>query len=562
MSFAEIQVELLRAEYPSLRPDHDPDIERYFDMRAAGRPADALNLYDSRLRGRYPDDDFRERVLRAYRLRDPILAALLSSAYARLGERLLERVKRTIKYVALKAGSFDPSDAYSTIKAAEAILAMLPRERFEAIAAVERLRRYADLLEYCRPAMAVAEDLVRAYLTESLDVVEGERRRRKAEREKQEEERREILVARDRASIGEDAVARNSRMERERSRAFERRTAERRAARSRPSATALMDLSRIRFSAADLSRIQIPPVLTGVEDRTLAFCFKYWNAVGDAAFERVLFLYSRKFGTTHYDVFQLIRQGRRSGRRDEEILTAVSSRLITGYYYSIRGDLYLQRAWTRLKARLEGTPSVPSSAPSAQSVLAVPTIAEGPAHPAIAKPRQRIRRATPGLPGRAAPGLPAISAPRTPSMPPAARPHAPPSPAPRPVAPPSVTPRRAIATPPEPVRAVPQRAITSGSVSDRLRKLSGRSYDVYEQRFLSKVRQAIRRVLAKSRGASRAFFVTIPQEAEDALFAFLRDHYSDPYMDWNGSEQRGRLAELGFELDSVDEIIKDCFARL
>ena len=551
MSFAEIQVELLRAEYPSLRPDHDPDIERYFDLRAAGRPGDALNLYDNRLRGRYPDDDFRERVLRAYRLRDPVLADLLSSAYARLGERLLERVKRTIKYVALKAGSFDQSDAYSTIKAAEAILAMLPRERFEAIAAAERLRRYADLLEYCRPAMAVAEDLVRAYLTESLDVVEGERRRRKAEREKQEEERREFLVARDREAIGEDAVARNSRMERERDRALERRTAERRAARSRPSATALLDLSRIRFSAADLSRIQIPPVLTGVEDRTLAFCFKYWNAVGDAAFERVLFLYSRKFGTTHYDVFQLIRQGRRSGRRDEEILTAVSSQLITGYYYSIRGDLYLQRAWTRLKARLEGAPS---AAPAAPAVLAVTTIASVPARPAVAKPaaakpvaakpRERIRQAPSGIP--------AASAPRAPSRPPA----------PRTVTPRTVTPRKAITTPPVPVRAAPQRAITTGSVSDLLRRLSGRSYDVYEQRFLSKVRQAIRRVLAQTRGASRAIFVTIPQEVEDALFAFLRDHYSDPYMDWNGSAQRGRLAELGFELDSVDEIIKDCFARL
>jgi hypothetical protein len=54
MSLEDLKVELLRAEYPSLRSDHDPDIERYFDLRASGRPADALVVYEKRIKPRYP----------------------------------------------------------------------------------------------------------------------------------------------------------------------------------------------------------------------------------------------------------------------------------------------------------------------------------------------------------------------------------------------------------------------------------------------------------------------------------------------------------------------------
>jgi hypothetical protein len=99
-----------------------------------------------------------------------------------------------------------------------------------------------------------------------------------------------------------------------------------------------------------------------------------------------------------------------------------------------------------------------------------------------------------------------------------------------------------------------------GSVSDRLRKLSGRSYDVYRDRFLAKARAAVRAVLSKTR--PRSLFASIPEEAEELVFGFLRDHYSDPYMDWEGGEQKKRLRELGFELESLDPVIEDCYHRL
>jgi len=136
MSILELETELLRTEYPYLSPEHDPDIERYYDLRSLGRSADALVLYQSRLVPRYPDDQFRTQILRAYRTRSPQYGLLLQQAYHQLGQRVLERTKKIIKYIAVKADSFDATDVYSTIKTADAILALLPRERFEAVMAI------------------------------------------------------------------------------------------------------------------------------------------------------------------------------------------------------------------------------------------------------------------------------------------------------------------------------------------------------------------------------------------------------------------------------------------
>ncbi|MDR2181573.1 MAG: hypothetical protein LBN92_02725 [Treponema sp.] len=97
-----------------------------------------------------------------------------------------------------------------------------------------------------------------------------------------------------------------------------------------------------------------------------------------------------------------------------------------------------------------------------------------------------------------------------------------------------------------------------GSVSDRLKKLSGRSYDVYQDRFHAKSRGAIRKVL----GAGRGLFFNLPEEAEDLIFNFLRNHYSDPYMDWEKSPDRKNLLEMGYDLPSLDPVIDECYRTL
>jgi hypothetical protein len=98
----------------------------------------------------------------------------------------------------------------------------------------------------------------------------------------------------------------------------------------------------------------------------------------------------------------------------------------------------------------------------------------------------------------------------------------------------------------------------TGSVSDRLRELSGRSYDIYQDRFLAKARPAIRRVL----GAGRGLFFTLSEEAEDLVYNFLQDHYSDPYMNWGGSPERTALSNLGYNLETLNPVIDECYRNL
>jgi hypothetical protein len=546
MTIPEIQEELLRQEYPFLMPGHDPDIEQYFHLRATNRSGEALNLYQYRLRPRYPNDEFRTMLMRCYRNRDPAYRVLLIRAFKALAERSIERVKRVIGYIADKAESYNARDIYSTIKAVESIMAVLPKEHYAAIAGIERFSRYAEALGLRERAVHRAVDLVRSYLTDSLTVVTMERYRREAaHRRKQEDERRRLVKA-DWESY-ETQKKRGS------------------------SSGAMIDLSAVTFSRSDLARIEISKNFVRVEDQTLAYCLKYWNLIADPAFERILFLYSRKYNVKNHDIYLTIRLGRQNNKRDEEILASVMAALVTGYYYSIQGDRYLQRQWTVLKDTLQPPPVVKSAAPRKKNIWKKKTSSaqtaalQVPADNAKTEPVKAIRRkdapdAKTGKRGkRAAP----VSKPEAPPKPAAQPAGTQPPPASGSAAPESIPkPARIQPIPLRPVSAPPPPVMTAkkptGSVSDQLKELSGRSYDVSHDPFMDKVMPVIRNILKTGRG----LFFSPPVEAENLIFKFLRDHYSDPYMNWAESEERNTLKSMGFDLESLEPIIRECFRKL
>jgi hypothetical protein len=581
MNIPEIQDELLRLEYPFLMPDHDPDIERYYYLRSRGQSKDALYLFQNRLKPRYPNDEFRTMLLRSYRSRDPAFRQLLTVGYRALGAQALDRIKRSIAYIAEKAESYNPRDVYSTIKAAEEILLLLPKERYEAVEGIDRFFRYAQALNFYVKSISKAVDLVRSYLNQSLTVVEEVISRRKEQQRRELERERQRLVKAD----------------------WESYSWQKKYGFNGP----LIDFSSVVFSPVDLARIEIPRNLSRIEDQTLAYCIKYWNLINDAAFERILFLYSRKFGAKNYDVYLTIRRGRLTKQRDDEILASVMSSLVTGYYYSIRGDKYLQQRWNSIKLSLQQAPipkpplALPPPKPAASTtVLLLPA-----PQPAV-KPRQKAADKKPAEPAAKAvkkagtkekkaqkklsrnPPLKTLlrtdkPAPSTPKKPPKS-----------PVSSPfnkelnkkinrkknpeqrmdkqaikeknvkqeSLVLKGAMKTPsakeqkPVPI-SFPNRK-ESGSVSDRLKGLSGRSYDVYQDRFFTHARSAIRKVL----GAGKGLFFTIPEKAEDLVYNFFKDHYADPYMNWAESAEKITLEELGFQLESLDPIIDECYKML
>jgi hypothetical protein len=498
MSIFDIQDELIRQEYPYLLPDHDPDIERYYYLRSTGHSQDALYIFQSHLKSRYPDDEFRTALLRSYRSRDPVFRQLMAAAYRSLGERSLERIRQSINYIAEKAEHYNRRDVYSTIRAAEDIMRLLPRDRFEAVAGIERFLRYAQAMDFKVKSMTKAAALIRAYLTQSLSVAENEKRRRERMQRREEAKQRRMLLSYEGPMI---------------------------------------DFSSVVFSPADLSRIEIPGNIVRIEDQILAFCVKYWNLIEDPAFERILFLYSRKFKTKHYDVYLAIRRSRMAKRRDDEILSAVMSALVSGYYYSIRGDRYLQLRWNIIKTQMNSPETFPAPLSPGESAAApAEKDRKGPENAGAggrkkAGKRKKAPRKKSAAQKKSAQKKGSQSAERK-------------------------KPGVRVPGGRRKFRAIPVSG--SGSVSDRLQELSGRSYDLYRERFLAHVRPSIRKAL----GAGKGLFFNLPEDAEDLIFNFLRDHYSDPYMNWAESEERKSLAEMGFEVESLYPIIDECYHRL
>ena len=315
-NISELQMRVLREEFPQLSFDTDPDIERYFELWKSGQHKEALALYNAKIRRKFPDDAARAELLRCYRSRDPRFKRLLYESIATLAEKLEKRVRYVISVLTDRIGEVDVADAYSVIRYAENLLSMISSDRMKAIPFTEKYARYAAFMDYRAGDMRRTADLIRMYVTDSIESVLDLRRQRRARR----------IPARQKAA-----------------------------------APAAVDFSQITFSAEDVSKILIPQNIQRVEDSVIAYCLKYWNRVSDPAFERIVVLYSKKYRTKHSDIFFAVKNGRLHGWKDEEILNAVLSTVVSGYYYNISGDLYLQRAWRYYKSSVGLEPAAPEA---------------------------------------------------------------------------------------------------------------------------------------------------------------------------------------------------------
>lgn len=548
---AEIRAAILESVFPDLRYGGDPDIERYFELREAGRVADALAVYHGRLRARYPDDAKRIELLGMYRRRDPRFAAALRLQLDLLADSLVGRVRLAIDTLLRPLAGVAANDAYGTLKAVERVVDMLPADELDATRVLDLHVRHAALLAHRRPQAERLRFLVGEFFAQSRTDEYGDDELMARSYAKAEELRRE-------------AGKRN-----------------------------FFDLSRIEFSPEDVARIEIPAGIERREDRVLAFCHKYWLRASDPGFERVVHLYSRKHGTQHHAVLRAIRVGRAKHYTDDEILNLVDTILSSSYSYSVQGDLYMRSAWKALKARLYGTTApvsgperrtpartgrVAASAPAASSATAARSTADPGASPAaesrsgsagrtIAKPGPQVGavsenpRATSrtGRESGAGPsGSRGANAPRSGAAATAAG---------------SAGARsafrasrrssdgRTLAPLPKPRQPTPELR-PGGSVSDRLRRLSGRAYDVYRDSFATQAPAAVEEALASVRGKRKSLFDDSATKAEKLVLDFLARNYANPFMDWEGSVERGRLAELGYELPSLDPVILAAWKRM
>jgi hypothetical protein len=271
-------------------------------------------------------------------------------------------------------------------------------------------------------------------------------------------------------------------------------------------------------------------------------------------------------------VYLLIRQGKRAKHRDDEILSLVMGSLVQGYYYSVLGDHYLQQNWIVLKAILDQNESTAAKRPAVpvrgakmaakkkqMAKKAAARKGEKANEKAAAAQKKAVQKETIGKAAaiKAAARNAAVrnvedAAKKTEVTAPSAQAA---NKAPTATMPPAPQKRYQQPMPARPPMGQRAENTGGGSVSDRLRVLSGRSYDLYQERFLTHARPAIRKIL----GAGKGIFFNLPEKAEDLVYNFLRDHYADPYMNWGDSKERAELIGMGFKLESLNPVIDEGF---
>ncbi|HTX74168.1 MAG TPA: hypothetical protein VMC79_15160 [Rectinemataceae bacterium] len=583
----ETKRELIRRVFPDLQYGGDPDVERYFEHRRERRVAEALSIYNGKLRVRYPDDSARVTLLRLYREHDPRYAGFQERLVMDLAGRLAARISGNIDLLVSHLAKARLDDAFEALKAVETLLARFGGDSEAALVQLSRYEEFSRILNHHSLLTRRALELVREYdaVARADSPADYDFIARSEAIEARRREARSPVGAGERQSVTEeryDFVAMSARRE----------SRERAEARSR---TRYFDPSKIRFGPDEKKRVEIPRTLKRREDRVLVYCAKYWNQVRDPAFDRLVFLYSRKYGSSHYEIFRAIKTGRLRGANDDEILSAVSAILTTSYSYSVTGDLYMQVMWRRLRARMQAEavefrlarPGPESRVRAAHeerrktSTVAEPKVPplsrpapeQRVARVAGTEPQSRIRQEAVAAPAPARRIEPARAEP----PPVVGAPHGIPlrgkgSPdrledrSPPPGALLSSTSMvhgsRLLARAPSGPEPVPKIVGRGGSISDKVRSLSGKSYDVYREIFLERVRTDIHRHLLAHQSKTHGLFDTAANDAEDQIFAFMQAHYDDPFMDWRNAAERTVVESLGFVLPSLDPIIEACFKRL
>ena len=268
-------------------------------------------------------------------------------------------------------------------------------------------------------------------------------------------------------------------------------------------------------------RIILPKTITRTEDIVIAYCIRYWKMVYDTAFERTIFLYSRKYKTHHSDIFLAIKNGVTHGWKDEEILNSVLANVVTGYYYNISGDLYLQRTWARYKqsstipgiAMTPGAPALPPIIKAVHARKKKNPVARTLRKKAVSvQPKKAIKPVKPFVPPKSKPIKKNLVLPRAPTF-------------------------------------IPN------SISDMIRKQTGKTYTVYKELFFRGIRPSIRNVLVSSLINKGNLFGNKQNEAEEIIYNFLYEHYNDPYQNWKESEERKKVEKIGYAMPALEQVI-------
>ncbi|UTD05500.1 hypothetical protein E4N80_08410 [Treponema denticola] len=505
MEITELEKQVLKQEYPQVSFSEDLDIERYFELRKTGHLNEALLLYNGKLKRKYPDDSMRYELMSSYRLKSHRFQELLTENLINLAQKTIMQIKQVIGFITEKTANLDTNDVYNVIQECEKIVSSISSDRFASISFTEKYARYANIIGFKQSAMKKSAELIRLYVTDTLSSVKAYR-----------DEQDEIL----------------SRQKRER-------------ASYKPPTT--FDFSKIVFTKEQVDAIIISPDIKRIEDQVIAYTLKYWPVYADGGFENIVLLYSRKYRTNNFNIFQAVKIGRFRSWRDEEILQAVLLNLVNGYYYSISGDLYLQREWAKVKASVEPVKKkeeLIDKASDTEDVLEKKV-----------KPKKEKK-----APGKKAEKVRIKKSTDTKTE------HV----------------QKEIILKTKKVKkeeanlenalqnkkSLPEKKNDehkrhelemrpSGSISEMIKTMRGDKYQIHKGLFFEGIRPSIRKVLEKSAVQKISMFGNEQNDAENYIYDFFDQNYDNPYQNWGISEQRVQVLKLGFDIKTLEPIIAD-----
>ncbi|MGP1594897.1 MAG: type IV pilus assembly protein FimV [Treponema sp.] len=521
-----LDIYILTQEFPQLSLTEDTDIERYFEFRALNKHADALKIYNTRLKQKYPNEKVRILLMTYYRKKDRRFSILLTQTLAALAQQTADRIKKTIIFFVRTITPLKQAEVYTVIQVCEKVINAISKDRFAVINFSEKYVRYAEKLHFHAVAMRSAADILRMYITDTISSVREFKEEQIQQRYRKRQSKRQTAPA--------------------------------------------VDFSKITFTKAQIRAIILPPGIVRLEDQVLAYTFKYWNIFEDTAFENIVLLYSRKYRTKHYSIFQAVKTGRVHAWKDEEILHAVLANVSNGYYYNISGDLYLQRTWRQIRSKLctavlQDTEAADSKKKKRQVQKTRQKQQD--------KAKARIKKAEEKVLENAA----------VEAVPPADTVNAPPAivqvevlsvdtplPEKEPL-PDSAVNGKAVADAPKidkEDRAVAALQSISAepplnsavepmlSIAELIKKTTGKSYGVYKELFFKTIRVSIRSILAKNTRHKFSLFGNAQNTAEKIIYRFMQESYNNPYQQWEGSDAQQAVFEEGFHITTLEDIIR------
>ena len=283
----------------------DNDISRYVTLMEQKQYKEACSLYEKRLVPRYPNELTRIRIIRYYRKGDTRFKEIYAGAVRDIFEKIVATVKKLIHHIA-SIFEGQNNNPYEVLKKIDLALRVIPATKAEGLPFVEKLGTYSVLLNYMPEEFSIALDILKRYFDNTLFVKVKIEEKPKNIRPKDiypKEEKKKVTI----------------------------------------------DLGKIVFSDEETRMICINSDIKPKSFQVLAYCKLYWRQIFNHELERKIFLYSQKYGTKHFKIFQIIKNCRIRKMTDEVILLEVYSILSSVYQYNMKEDAFMQQAWRKVK---------------------------------------------------------------------------------------------------------------------------------------------------------------------------------------------------------------------